>query len=100
MYYLLFYLFSLCGKFPLQSYWSLSCDHGLHCRDELIENNKNNKNNNNNFGAPLEWPLDHVFLETLAIDKVSVSDSTVILSTEPIWGTAFAAVLLGGTIRW
>ena len=41
-----------------------------------------------------------MFLETLAIDKVSVSDSTVILSTEPIWGTAFAAVLLGETIGW
>ena len=39
-----------------------------------------------------------MFLEALAIDKVSVVDSTVILSTEPIPGTAFAAVLLGETI--
>ena len=31
-----FYLFSSWGNFPLQSYWSLSCDHGLHCSDELM----------------------------------------------------------------
>ena len=31
-----FYLFSSWGDFPLQSYWSLSCDHGLHCSDELM----------------------------------------------------------------
>ena len=32
-----FYLFSSSSKFPLQSYWSLSCDHGLHCsHDELM----------------------------------------------------------------
>ena len=24
------------GNLPLQSYWSTSCDHGLHCSDELI----------------------------------------------------------------
>ena len=31
-----FYFFSFLGNLPLQSYWSLSCDHGLHCcRDEL-----------------------------------------------------------------
>ena len=30
-----FYLFSSWGNLPLQSYWSLSCDHGLHCSDEL-----------------------------------------------------------------
>ena len=31
-----FYLFSPWGNFPLQSYWSLSCDHGLHCSHELL----------------------------------------------------------------
>ena len=32
------YLFSSWGdgNFPLQSYWSLSCDHGLHCSHELM----------------------------------------------------------------
>ena len=30
-----FYLFCSSGNLPLQSYWSLSCDHGLHCSDEL-----------------------------------------------------------------
>ena len=24
------------GNLPLQSYWRLSCDHGLHCSDELV----------------------------------------------------------------
>ena len=33
---LCFYLFSSWGYFPLQSYWSLSFDHGLHCSDELM----------------------------------------------------------------
>ncbi|CAN0091716.1 unnamed protein product [Ectocarpus sp. 8 AP-2014] len=32
--------------------------------------------------------------------KVSAAESTIILSTEPIWGTAFAAVLLGESIGW
>lgn len=41
-----------------------------------------------------------VFGETLAMKKVSAAESTIILSTEPIWGTAFAAVLLGETIGW
>ena len=31
---LCFFLFSSWGNFPLQSYWSLSCDRGLHCSDE------------------------------------------------------------------
>ena len=31
-----FYLFSSWGNFPLQSYWSLSCDHGLHCSHDLM----------------------------------------------------------------
>ena len=37
MCYLLFLLVFLpSGNLPLQSYWSLSCDHGLHCSDELM----------------------------------------------------------------
>ena len=37
VYYLLFLIcFSSSGNLPLQSYWSLPCDHGLHCSDELI----------------------------------------------------------------
>ena len=28
--------FSPWGNLPLQSYWSLSCDHGLHCSDESM----------------------------------------------------------------
>ena len=30
------YLFSSRGNFPLQSYWSLSFDHGLNCSDEVM----------------------------------------------------------------
>lgn len=41
-----------------------------------------------------------VFVETLAMKKVSAAESTVIFSTEPIWGTAFAAVVLGKRIGW
>ena len=41
-----------------------------------------------------------VFGETLAMKKVSAAESTIILSTEPIWGTAFAACLLGERIGW
>ena len=31
-----FSLISSRGNFPLQSYWSLSYDHGLHCSDEFM----------------------------------------------------------------
>lgn len=41
-----------------------------------------------------------VFLETLAMQNVSAAESTVIFSTEPIWGTVFAAALLGETTGW
>ena len=34
--YCVYYLFSSRGNLPLQSYWSLSYDHGLHCNDELM----------------------------------------------------------------
>ena len=37
VHYLLFlFVFLLSGSLPLQSYWSLSCDHGLHCSDEFM----------------------------------------------------------------
>ena len=38
-----FYLFYSWGNSPIQSYWSLSCDDGLHSSDELIENNNNTR---------------------------------------------------------
>ena len=41
-----------------------------------------------------------VFAETLAMEKVSAAESSLILATEPIWGTAFAAVVLRETIGW
>lgn len=41
-----------------------------------------------------------VFAETIAMQRVSASESTIILSTEPLWGTAFAAALLGERIGW
>lgn len=41
-----------------------------------------------------------VFGETFAMKQISAAESTIILSTEPIWGTAFAAVVLGETIGW
>lgn len=41
-----------------------------------------------------------VFGEAVAMKKVSAAESTIILSTEPIWGTAFAACLLGERIGW
>ena len=31
-----FYLFSSWGNLPLQSYWSTSCDHELHCSHDLM----------------------------------------------------------------
>ena len=37
VYYPLFlFVFLMWGNLPLQSYWSLSCGHGLHCSDELM----------------------------------------------------------------
>lgn len=36
-----------------------------------------------------------VLVETLALSKLSARESTVLFSTEPLWGAAFAALLLG-----
>lgn len=41
-----------------------------------------------------------VFGEVFAMKKVSAAESTIILSTEPIWAAAFAAALLGEQIGW
>ena len=41
-----------------------------------------------------------VYGETLALQKISAAESTIILSTQPIWGTAFASVLLGEAVGW
>ena len=39
-----------------------------------------------------------VFLETMALGKLPSAEVTVLFSTEPLWGTAFAAVALGEQI--
>jgi drug/metabolite transporter (DMT)-like permease len=36
-----------------------------------------------------------VYMETLALKTLSAADTTLILSTEPLWGAAFAAVIMG-----
>ena len=36
-----------------------------------------------------------VLVETLALSKISARESTVLFSTEPIWGATFAALTLG-----
>eukprot|EP01038_Epipyxis_sp_PR26KG_P009939 gene9939-13370_t len=38
--------------------------------------------------------------ENIAMRKLSAAESTVIYSTEPLWGTAFAAFTLGEHIGW
>ena len=47
---LVLFLFFSCGIPPLQSDWSLFCDHGLDYASEC-ENNNNNNNNNNTAAA-------------------------------------------------
>ncbi|CAM9290871.1 unnamed protein product [Phaeothamnion confervicola] len=41
-----------------------------------------------------------IYLEAVAMKDLSAAESTVIFSTEPLWGTAFAAAVLGETIGW
>jgi drug/metabolite transporter (DMT)-like permease len=36
-----------------------------------------------------------VYMETLALKTLSAAETTLIFSTEPIWGTAFAALVMG-----
>jgi drug/metabolite transporter (DMT)-like permease len=36
-----------------------------------------------------------IYMETMALETLSAAETTLIFSTEPIWGTAFAAVVMG-----
>jgi drug/metabolite transporter (DMT)-like permease len=38
--------------------------------------------------------------ENIAMKSLDAAESTVIFSTEPLWGTAFAAAVLGETVGW
>ena len=38
--------------------------------------------------------------ENIAMRSLSAAESTVIYSTEPLWGAAFAAATLGETLGW
>ena len=55
------YLFSFCGNFPLQSYWSLSCDRGLHCSDEIMWEQQQQ----GGVVSPQEWKNQHNTLQKL-----------------------------------
>eukprot|EP00611_Tribonema_gayanum_P027379 TRINITY_DN6749_c0_g3_i1.p1 TRINITY_DN6749_c0_g3~~TRINITY_DN6749_c0_g3_i1.p1 ORF type:complete len:331 (-),score=76.81 TRINITY_DN6749_c0_g3_i1:4-975(-) len=39
-----------------------------------------------------------VYLETIALQRVSAAEMSVIFATEPLWATGFASVLLGETL--
>ena len=41
---------------PLQSYWSLSCDHGLHCSDELMREQQHATTESRGGAVPMELP--------------------------------------------
>lgn len=41
-----------------------------------------------------------VYMETLALKSLSAAETTLIFSTEPLWGTAFASVVVGETLGW
>jgi drug/metabolite transporter (DMT)-like permease len=36
-----------------------------------------------------------IYMETMALETLSATETTLIFSTEPIWGTAFAAAVMG-----
>ena len=38
-----------------------------------------------------------VWLETLALGRLSAAETTMLFSTEPVWGSAFATVVMGET---
>jgi len=40
------------------------------------------------------------YAENIALQTLKASEATVILSTEPLWGAAFASVTLGETLGW
>jgi drug/metabolite transporter (DMT)-like permease len=39
-----------------------------------------------------------IYMETIALETLSATETTLIFSTEPIWGTAFAAAVMGETL--
>lgn len=39
-----------------------------------------------------------IYMETIALKTLSAAETTLIFSTEPIWGTAFATVVMGETM--
>jgi drug/metabolite transporter (DMT)-like permease len=39
-----------------------------------------------------------IYMETLALESLSAAETTLIFSTEPLWGTAFAVALMGEQI--
>ena len=41
-----------------------------------------------------------VYMETLALKTLSAAETTLIFSTEPVWGSLFAAVAMGETFGW
>lgn len=41
-----------------------------------------------------------VYMETVALKTLSAAETTLIFSTEPLWGSAFAALVMGETFGW
>ena len=39
-----------------------------------------------------------IYMETVALKTLSAAETTLIFSTEPLWGTAFASVVMGETL--
>eukprot|EP00529_Nitzschia_sp_RCC80_P011579 CAMPEP_0113521742 /NCGR_PEP_ID=MMETSP0014_2-20120614/44813_1 /TAXON_ID=2857 /ORGANISM="Nitzschia sp." /LENGTH=627 /DNA_ID=CAMNT_0000419743 /DNA_START=322 /DNA_END=2205 /DNA_ORIENTATION=+ /assembly_acc=CAM_ASM_000159 len=40
-----------------------------------------------------------IYMETLALETLSAAETTLIFSTEPLWGTAFAAIVMGEQLQ-
>mmetsp|Transcript_8700 Transcript_8700/g.21834 ORF Transcript_8700/g.21834 Transcript_8700/m.21834 type:complete len:359 (+) Transcript_8700:992-2068(+) len=40
-----------------------------------------------------------VYMETLALETLSAAETTLIFSTEPLWGTAFAVIVMGEQLQ-
>jgi drug/metabolite transporter (DMT)-like permease len=41
-----------------------------------------------------------VYMETLALKTLSAAETTLIFSSEPLWGAAFASLIMGETLGW
>ena len=41
-----------------------------------------------------------IYVENIALRSLKAAEATVILSTEPLWGAAFASVALGEALGW